>query len=140
MVLGTEVKIIEDVVGVLGGTCSIIEASTDLDTFYGTTIFEEFAKAAASSCYWIVIKETSETFNWPMFYEPLNTVTDDNKVFITHDDVRHEFPSSARLVILASTAKLMSPAMVSRLGTVNMIHWSNVAKTKYFIKPLVLSI
>lgn len=121
MVLGTEVKIIEDVVGVLGGTCSIIEDTTDIDTFYGTTIFEEFAKAAASSCYWIVLKETSETV-WPLFFEPLNTVTDNNKVFVTYDGVRHEFPSSARLVVLASSAEKMSPAMVSRLGTVNMIH------------------
>lgn len=128
MVLGTEVKIIEDVVGVLGGTCSILDATMDLDTFYGTTIIEEFAKAAASSCYWIVLKETSET-SWPIFFELLHTVTDDNKVYVTNEGVRHEFPNSARLVILAESCDKMTPAMVSRHGIVNMTHWQNEAKT-----------
>lgn len=97
MVMGTESKIIEDVVGVMGGSCSIIDASMDTATFYEKTLKDEFIKAAGCENHWVIIKEQSDT-NWPVFYEHMNQVADDNRKLVlpTHEII--PMPPTMRIV------------------------------------------
>ena len=52
--------------------------------------------------------------------EMLNTVNDDNKVFVTTDGERIPLRPDARVVIYMQTMEKLSPAVVSRMGVVNL--------------------
>jgi len=119
-VMGTESKIIEDVVGVLGGSCSVIEPEMDdLNTFYNINMKAEFLKGASCDCHWLIIKEKSDTI-WAIAYELMNSVTDDNKKLNLSTNEIVPLPASMRIVLLATKTETMTPAMISRHGVINM--------------------
>lgn len=119
MVMGTETKIVEDVVGAMGGSCSVIDASNDIETFYNKTMRAEIEKANSCDNYWVIIKEQADT-NWPVFYEHQNRMADDNKQLIlpTHEII--PMPPTMRIVNVCMKIDDMSPATVSRNGFINM--------------------
>lgn len=126
IVLAEDTKIVEDVVGVLGGTCSVHEprlnkGDSDDQTFHDTITKDEFAKASSSSaCHWVIFSAAKGSY-WPEFVEPLNTVCDDNKRLTMSNGEVVLLPPNCRIVLVTPDVKQMTPACVSRHGVINTI-------------------
>jgi len=119
MVLGNDEKHIESVVSCLGGSTTLLQAQEDKDDFYNNKMAPEMKAAAGKECHWIIIKGDAST-EWRSLLEPMNSVLDDNKVLCLESNEHIPLPPSCRIVVLAATADKMGPAIVSRLGVINM--------------------
>lgn len=82
---------------------------------------DNFIKHANTKGHWIILKETEST-HWAICFEVFNTVCDDNKVLMLASGESLKMPEGCRMVVVGTNTETMSPAMVSRMGVINMMN------------------
>lgn len=89
MVLGGDGKIINDVVGVMGGSCTVLETTDNVEDFFENSLYGALDQAQSKNDHWIVIEDKGA--DWSKF-EGLHPLTDDNKVLVCASGKKMHLP------------------------------------------------